>query len=283
MAITSNDYIIAVKEKYELEKNGIYGGFLIEPTSALLRDLCLLVFDKGLKKKDEEVFANFFKPKEEKGLRKAIENVDVEKLRTVCNFLKGVSKKTNLPVLNLIAVIVDYEMRPFSKFITLENKDAAITDKTNSTKNEVDLDVENKNKQPKKIENTTNHPIRNIGIGIIGLLSFLTIGYSVKDVLLPKKQCMQWTKDHYEKVSCDSKIITLATLNTIKAIDSSELNLKKITVCDTTIFFEYDKPIVWYHKFNNEIECFNADGKHPVTGRDLKPITPYMVKTHFKK
>lgn len=285
MVITSNDYVVVLKQKYELAKNGIYGGFLLEPSSAQLRELCLLVFDKGLKKKDEEVFANFFKPKEEKGLRKSIENVDVEKLRTVCNFLKGISKKTNLLILNLIAVLVDYEIRPFSQFISNHKVEDVNINNTNT--DEIDNEVGIENEQPKEIileiSSTKNLFKKHIGIGALGLLGIFTIGYTTKDILFPEKQCMQWENDHFEMVDCSTKINTIGSFTEIKPYKVEEFNLKRIFPNKSTPFFLNGKPLVWYSKIDSvTINYYNNYGFDPKTGKPLKPITEYIIEKYIK-
>ena len=58
----------------------------------------------------------FFKTRPDTTLRKAIENIDVEKLKKICNFLNGKSQSTSPNSLNLIAILVDFEPRPFKKF-----------------------------------------------------------------------------------------------------------------------------------------------------------------------
>ena len=78
MVNTFDDYIVAVRSKYEVEKNKIYSDFLLKPSPAQMRELCLLIHDKGLSNKDKEVFELFFRTKPDSTLRKAIENSDLE-------------------------------------------------------------------------------------------------------------------------------------------------------------------------------------------------------------
>ena len=125
MVNTFDDYILAVRSKYEVEKNKIYSDFLLKPSPAQMRELCLLIHDKGLSNKDKEVFELFFRTKPDSTLRKAIENIDVEKLKKICNFLNGKSQSTSPNSLNLIAILVDFEPRPFKKFYENSKKEDA--------------------------------------------------------------------------------------------------------------------------------------------------------------
>ena len=126
MVNTFDDYIVAVRSKYEVEKNKIYSDFLLKPSPAQMRELCLLIHDKGLSNKDKEVFELFFRTKPDSTLRKAIENIDVEKLKKICNFLNGKSQSTSPNSLNLIAILVDFELRPFGHFLNSDLKQESV-------------------------------------------------------------------------------------------------------------------------------------------------------------
>ncbi|WP_157961207.1 hypothetical protein [Lutibacter citreus] len=42
------------------------------------------------------------------------------------------------------------------------------------------------------------------------------------------------------------------------------------------------KPIIWYGKsINGELDYFNSRGVHPITGKELKPITEYILKQYY--
>lgn len=305
MSKTSSDYSIAIMQRYEAEKSKKYSGFLYDPTPRLLKELCLILFDSGLKKKDVEVFESFFTPKSESGLRKAIERFDGEKLRPVCNFLKGTSKKTNSNILNLIAVLIDFEDRPFANFINItkqtdnqvdghneevihdeKNTEAKTNDKDGSDKPipivlVVDDSHTAENNSPVK-ETDGNSPkgwMKMAGIGIGGL-AVLSFGYTAKNMIFPEKQCMKWVADHYEMVDCLNQTQGLGSYETVVPYDEREFNRVELRVCDTTEFFvngNREKPKVWYDKERDGLRYFNMDGVSPETGDDLKPITDYMI------
>jgi len=114
---TYENYTVGIKAKYDEVKEGLYASFLLQPTPAQLRNLCVLLLDQGLSNADEGIFNLFFQVKEGENLRRSIENFDVEKFKAVKNFLTGKNTKTNPNSLNLIAVLVNFNPRPFSKFI----------------------------------------------------------------------------------------------------------------------------------------------------------------------
>ncbi len=272
MANTSIDYCMLVRQKYEYEKSKKYEGFLLEPTPAGLRELCLIFFDKGLNKKDEEVFANFFKPKEEKGLKRAIEKFDVEKFRPVCNFLKGKSKSTNNTILNLLAVLVDLDCRPFSKFI--HNGKIEVEDRISNYKKELNV-VKNEKKSKSVFK-------KKIGIGILGLIGIFSASYTAKDIIFPKKECMIWENDHYEAIDCNSQIDQFANFADIKPFNKNEFYLKRIIPTNKTIFFINGRPQVFYCKVTSDsLDYFNSHGFHPVNGKQLHGVSKYIIKKYI--
>ncbi len=295
MAKTSTDYCSAVKQKYEQEKSKKYEGFLFDPTPAKLRDLCLIFFDVGLRKRDEEVFESFFKPKEESGLRKAIEKVDVEKLRTVCNFLKGNSKNTNSNVLNLIAVLVDFESRPFSNFVHSDGVENSHPEESKVENNREENDEDEKPSPFFLVDTTKEHKVETVRKqsnnwsrnGVIALTSIgvLAIGYTAKNMIFPTKECMKWCEDHYELVDCIQETQGVESYGTIVPYDEREFKRRELSICDTTEFFvdgNSKKPKVWYDKEKDGLRCFNMNGVNPETGDHLRPMTVYMIGKHVE-
>ena len=57
---TLEDYKEAIKAKYEEEKLGDYSSFLINPSRARLRDLCIILFKENRTIDDFATFRSFF-------------------------------------------------------------------------------------------------------------------------------------------------------------------------------------------------------------------------------
>ena len=90
--------------------------------------------------------------------------------------------------------------------------------------------------------------------------------------------CMVWKIDHYEKADC-----AVSYKEKVVPIDEVRLkNFKKVEVDLTTEFFDEatQEPLIWYYKSGREIEFFTSPGLHPVNGKTLKALTPYMVKEY---
>jgi hypothetical protein len=282
MNTTFESFATVVKQQYEVSKNGSYSGFLLNPSPAQLRNLCLLLIENKLSKIDEEIFKVFFQVAEGVVLRKAIENFDVEKFRAVGNFLKGRSEKTNAVSLNLIAVLVDYQPRPFNKYLK-SNTESNVELVSNEKKDFQAIETFFDGLDEFKVDTVKNISIKQLSrLGVVAVL-FLALGYIINHAFFPQKGCMQWQNDHYELVDCNAVKQGIAIQNEVKPIDNSAINLHKIEVNKQTQFFKNGKPLVWYSKIKGKLHYFNSYGINPETEKPLKPITNYMIKKYVMK
>lgn len=310
--ITFNDYKDAIKQHYEVAKKEDVSGILASPSPAQMRTLCLITCDRGISKKDEEVFRLFFETKENESLKKSIENCNTDKFKSVISFLQGKRNSENNIRIEVSAIILNYKPRPYSLFSSLNYKvekketpeienpigilhdpyNEKATDKQKENEDEkpspIFLVINNESSQQKNELTTTNQTgeikgrnwkkIAGIGLGSIAAISF---GYTAKNMIFPEKECMKWCEDHYELVNCLNKKQSFASYEIVKPYDEIEFKRKKLKICDTTCFFKNNEAIVWYNKHDGQIHCYNIDGKDPVTGKELDQITPYMVNKYF--
>lgn len=281
MANTFDDYIKAVRSQYEVEKNKVYSSFLLQPSPAQIRELCLLIHDKGLSNKDKEVFELFFKPKPDCELRKAIENIDVEKFKKICNFLNEKSQSTSQSSLNLIAILVNYQLRPFSLFLVSDIIEAKKEEKDiNKPTSVIEVKIEDDEFKSPELKSNLK---KKLAFGFLGLIGLTTIGYTAKNIIIPDPQCMQWQNNHYEVVDCNSGKQSLLKQYDIIPYDENQSKLIKIEVSDTTTFFKNGKSLYWYCKVKGKPEFFNTHGEHPETGKALKPVSNYIIEKYVKK
>lgn len=105
---------------------------------------------------------------------------------------------------------------------------------------------------------------------------------NVNMLLVDSNECMTWADSLYVVVSCDKA--PLSKFGTqVKPLDLMELkNMKKVEVNAGYPFFtKDDKPLIWYcRNKDDEFEYFTAPGLHPVTGKTLRKITPYIIQTY---
>lgn len=112
---TLEEYKKAIKIKYEIEKEGEYFDFLHHPSRGKLRDLCWLIFEDNPTQDDLKVFRNLLCVDFDYTQKNKFKN-QKDKFRPIETFFKGETDPSNIDAINLAAVIVDFQPRPFKKF-----------------------------------------------------------------------------------------------------------------------------------------------------------------------
>ncbi|MCM0668135.1 hypothetical protein [Flavobacterium tyrosinilyticum] len=114
--ITFEDYKKAIKAKYEEEKNGEYSNNLNSPTSANLRNLCIKRFETNNSKDDLITFKSFFDFPFDRDNRNLYGEIELNKLTAVRRFLLNVTESPAEDTVQLAAILVDLQPRPFKEF-----------------------------------------------------------------------------------------------------------------------------------------------------------------------
>ncbi|MEN2413673.1 hypothetical protein [Flavobacterium mesophilum] len=283
-------YKEAIRTKYKNEKEtGENSNFLEIPSQANLRDLCWKILSTNPSPDDLKVYWDFkgvpFNKNEED-----TSTCYTDKYKKVGAFLRGEKEPQKIDTVDMAAILIDFEPRPFRKF-----KAKAVYEDLEVYGCKEDLS-ENENEQILEVSKTTGMPtyksainwlvekksaerkfalLRNVAItavvSLIGVIIYLA---------LPNKQCMQWSGDHYEIVTC-----TLNTngynSNPVELLDESLVNLKKIDISDNTVCFDKNgTATIWYGKTADGIDFFNGHGRHPENNEALKPVTSYILKKY---
>jgi hypothetical protein len=282
---TFKDYKLAIKEQYALTKTEDVSGILDNPTPAQMRTFCLLLFDKGMNRHDEDVFRIFFEPKEGEALKRAIDRINIAKFKTIISFLKGDKDMDNPIRIEIAAILVNLKERPYKVFAKSDNDGILPEDFRESEKFAETLTIN----QTKKENDKQSSFLLNIGknkfITIFLIITSLFVGFSLSKFVFPEKQCMQWQEDHYEVVDCEHSNQNTSE-NSILPLDKKLLDFRKVEVYDTTVFFtKQGKPLYWYCKVNGKPEFFNevGNGSHPTSGNAIKPVTNYIVLKYVLK
>jgi len=284
MKTTLEDYKKAVRRKYETEKTGVHTDSLFSPSRAKLRKLCFELFKENNNTDDLKVFQSFFKFEFGLDCSKKLKD-ETDRFRPIENFFKGETDPADIETINLAAILVDFQPRPFLKFSKSGLQGIDSEEIKDTSKKPMLAVVENEAipTSPQTVAHPkTERPLNRKITVLFILLGVLGIGYSFKEIAFPKKQCMEWQKNHYEVVDCLSDTQGFTSNNRIP-LDESLLDLKRIWACDTTTFFRNGKAVIWYYKTGeNKLQLFNKPGFHPVNQKPLKAITPYMVNKYCK-
>lgn len=116
---------------------------------------------------------------------------------------------------------------------------------------------------------------------IILLICFVTMTSTIGIVSINKQRWMIWDNDRYIETDFNEETFLL---NKLKLYNEDRIeNFQKITpTCETVFFNENGSEKLWYGKNKKgDLEYFTSIGKHPKTGKTLKPITVYMIKKYI--
>jgi hypothetical protein len=281
---TLENYKKAVRDKYEKEKTGVNSSFLITPSQANLRDLCWEIFKANEDKDDLNVFSSFFGFQFDLTKRKHF-NTHTDRFKPIGTFLIGKTDTSKFEAINLAAILVDLQPRPFLKFKVkggikegmqnkiLDEKKRVITKEIQDLNIDAEIVKKSSSFKSKLIKKLP----KNLKQTIMAVVIVLCLGFFISYLSFPKKRCMTWVSDHYEEVECSSETY-------MDNYDARYFDLKKIKACDTTTFFKNDKAIVWYAKSGDSIEYFNQFAPYPEkTSKYLKPITNYIIKKYVNR
>jgi len=299
---TVNDYKEAVRIKFEKEKNGPFSNYFNPASQANLRDLCWKILTSEPSSDDLNVYYDFFKSK----FDPAAEDISItytDKFKKVGDFLKRKSEPAKIDTINLAAILVNFELRPYQKFFKYADKENFTYDngfsKSDTKQDSQNIDEEVKQEQKNengqiltdtaKTTNSSDVKTKSLvnlpkTLKYIGFTTVSTFCLIALYFMFFYKPCMQWSGDHFEKVSCDLEVNGIGNFNVVEPFDKTIFDLKKINVCDTTSCFDKNgEAVVWYAKTANGIDFFNGHGRHPETNSPLRPVTRYILNKYVKK
>jgi hypothetical protein len=278
------DYKIEIKKQYILALQNDEAGFFDNLTPAKCRDYCLELYDdEKLSKDDKSIICLFFKTNEE-DLRLSIYNSKIDKFRPIISFLKGEKNSTNKVRINIAAILVDFQNRPYNKFSKSYIQEEASTSGQSEPTNEGTSTTKDPVFVALPIENKKNTLLKTNGIKIasgcvIIAMFFLGVHYFMKG-----EECMEWVNDHFEVVDCDVPNESGDRYISAKKEDLFIADFKKINPCDTLSFKDKNgNACLWYGKSNNgNMEFFNRLALHPETKKSLKEVSLHIFNTYIK-
>lgn len=301
------DYLKAILDHYQIAKNGKDINLLDNPTPANLKRLCLEVLERDFLPKDKAIFDKFFEP-EPKTLHGFIKSMNADSLlKTPSNFLRTGKTITKIEHADILAILIDFEPRPYFKFKNLdsgnkkEEMPIPILEISQEEKSIAQEIIEHEKKEEflvaheipqilkkRQIVEQPKRPIKNWKIKALSSLAIIFLvgltGFLVHKFIEPK--CMIWKNDHYEKSDCQQST-NREDLKFVQIFPYDKQlfeKFKKLTITDTTTFFNTNgEPIVWYSKQNNNCEYFSSEGIHPISRKKLKPISRTIIYNHILK
>ncbi len=297
------DYLDAILRYYEQQRTK--PGFpprLLNPTPSKLREECAFVYQTRFEGKDLPMLRTFFSVPENADIAKAIDRFDIDKFRPLVNYLKKATDNTEDKNIELLGWLLDFDKRPYNADIKYDSDDIAfgtsgsimpIMHTENGGGERTNESVSSASGLLSKWKNLMQKghgwilrkrlPLR---AGSVTVLFALTAFYFINkenvfgNGITGTNECMIWTGDQYEKVSCDTPRLAGLPI----PLDKARMNnLQRITLPDTVT----EKYIgnLWYRKRGGDsIDLYTAGGRDPVDlNQDLKRLTPYIYDKYLRK
>lgn len=259
---TKEDYEQILLARFDQEKNRMYSGQLLNISRADLRDILLIKAKDGLKKSDEQVVRTFLGIGDQAKLIPSLENMRLDRFRALINFLEQSTKTTDTRNLNLLAILLDFEPRPFNKF----NKE----DSAEAPNQQTPEPKPSASKKPRGypfLVEVKPRPKWMKRAAIFLLFGAVLIGGKR---LYNPGSCMQWQVDHYESVDCKQNGNSVM----VYGMEEEQFGMKRERFDKDTKLMSGAKPNFWYARRDGKYELFNQPGHHPIdTDRELRPVS----------
>ena len=272
----------AKKKRHELDD------LLANPSPANLRDYCLVRLSEQLASTDIDIFQKFFDPyKKEKNLEEAIFNFNPGFLKASQKFIQGKTENPDDLLVKLIAILVDYQPRPFQYSYDLT------TGKPGSPPTGGPGNPPTGGPGSPPTGGPGNSPTGGPGSPPTGgrlmgfyknnmiALRFSTVSGLIIIIFyiiycLTPKGCMYWDGHRYVETTCQSSV----PYHRVIGFNNNQFHsFFKIMRPDT--LSKKDVGFVWYSKIDNEVEFFTGPGFHPIeTKKGLKLATEYIIETY---
>ena len=242
------------------------------PTPKTLRQQCELVCRERYEERDEMTLKAFFRQGvNRETFLQAMAKFDADKFKPLINYLNGVTNKTDLKNIELLAWLIDFERRPFQFGV-----DYGLVDPVAEVV-EVEDPEENVNSDLVGAFNfKMAYAILVVILAIVGIGVYLI--YNSKRTPPPPTAWMRWAGDHFKQVPNSESVGDTSAV----PLDSSVLlHFKRITDTCTITVASLGK--IWYAKIDGKLLFYNSLGLgfDPVyTQFRLKPLTRYMISKH---
>ncbi|MCV6631242.1 MAG: hypothetical protein OIF50_15430 [Flavobacteriaceae bacterium] len=268
-------------QKYQADKGGDLSVYLVHPTEALIREACILLYRQSTDEMDKKTLQFYFKYTEQAEEQAILKSIRNGKFRSIEKFLKEGTNTTEVPRLDMIALLLDFKHRPYTVFrknfeISMQEglqQNEANTPIQKSVSNSKD-EVENGTRAI-KMKSLTTPRFFALGFLVVGGIWLGTMFASDATVLKTEKEiskCMTWQENRYVSSPCNEGQQSLT-------YDQKLVDDFRMVVLDSTMtLFDNGKPLYWYHKHQGEVTFFTSGGKHPITGKRLRPISERIIR-----
>lgn len=255
---TIEDYKEAIRAKYEKDINNPLSDSLTSLGQAYLRDFCWQKFEGELSEDDKRVFNSFFGC-EFNAITRTLFRDSTDRFRPIGTFLKRQTDLASREAVDLTAILVDFQHRPFRKFREkgiinyLKHPEDSIIPESSNEKEEGDIVIEKENDKNETInsdETISNYTIKE-ETQIKGFAD-----------LKPDLGKEEGSKDleQVEVLTIVSEPVSTGRIERIKKTLSDFLYKLKNTAIATLLIFGLISTVIYFAFFKND--CMQWTGDH---------------------
>lgn len=269
------EVINAYHEKKELHALSELGN----PSPTRLMKYCLSLLYRGKLDEDKQTLNKIFNPlNKHQDLESGIKEFGADGFKSLQNFMMGRTSRPREEIVKLLAVLIDFQPRPYEIWVRRKNDDNEEKETGNSGQKEENeaedgASVTTMDASAERGWSKLKKPVLYGFIAFSGMLG----AYQIADNF--DRECMYWEGERYVPIACDEKV----EYTEIIPIDRKLVrNFRKIMQPDTLTLKSVGK--VWYGKPTvDSVEFYTMGGGYPRDRqKTLKPATEYIIKKYVK-
>ncbi len=283
---------------HEKKEKRLLPGELERASPAQLMNYCLTLLYRGELAGDLPTLNRIFNPLTKYAdLETGIKKFGASGFRSLQNFIIGKTTKPREPIVKLLAVLIDFQPRPYDKWVKEQNGNVGENEgkkadeellnndsgQTGQGENEALKDVASAVENAFGGDSSKKSPLES-GLwskfkksALYGTIAFAGMAgaYQISDNL--DRECMYWKTDRYVPIACSEKIEGVEIIPLDKKMVK---NFRKIMNPDTLTLKSVGK--VWYGKPTvDSAEFYTMKGVYPIDKKKaLKPATEYIIKKY---
>lgn len=257
-----------------------------------LMNYCLALLYRGKLAEDLATLNRVFNPLDKyPDLETGIKKFGASGFKSLQYFMIGKTTQPREPIVKLLAVLIDFQPRPYDKWIKERDDNA-------EENGEEKVEEESPNDNPKQSQTGNTAQKEDSGhkgemiskmpketsvwsslkkSALYGIIAFAGMAgaYQIADSL--DRECMYWKTDRYIPIACSEKIDGVEIIPLDKKTVS---DFRKIMRQDTLTLASVGK--VWYGKPTaDSAEFYTTKGVYPLDKeKELKPATEYIIKKY---
>jgi len=260
---------------------------LERPSPTQLMNYCLTLLYSGKLTDDLSTLNRIFNPHNRyPDLETGISAFGASGFKSLRNFMTGKTTRPREALVKLLAVLIDFQPRPYDKWVMeRSNPDRRSTNTGETLDEPVDELPPIRDLGQGQMGNTGqggNGPKEGIWSklkkpALYGIIAFAGMAgaHQISDSF--DRECMYWETDRYIPIACSEKIEGVEIIPLDKEMIK---NFRKITRPDTLTLKSVGR--VWYGKPTaDSAEFYTVKGTYPLNRRkELKPATDYIIKKY---